>query len=204
MDACVGGRASRCGVAAPHGRLPARPVRPPYPAPVVLLHRPLPAMPPYPPPPSAPPYPPRRRALAAALAALLLAVILAAAPAGAQSSDAVLDAYTMRQGWFTRDKAYHFGASALGAAALYVAGRELGLGRWGAVGVSASLMATAGLIWELNDEDDPRMLSATRFSRKDMAWNGIGIVVGIGVPDLALPRWRRNGPPPTTGGEARP
>jgi uncharacterized protein YfiM (DUF2279 family) len=129
-----------------------------------------------------------------------MAVFLACAlPAHALGQDAgEIDLYQFRHGWFSRDKAYHFGVSAIGSAALYGLSRELGAGRWGAVVFSAGAMTTLGLFRELYDEDSQRLLTRRGFSRKDVVWNSVGITFGISITELALER-RRRGREPAPG-----
>lgn len=120
--------------------------------------------------------------------------LLAAGPtvptADAQTTDQ-LTPYQSGHGWFTRDKAYHFTLSAVGSAAAYAAGRELGLGRWPAVALSVVITGTAGFLRETFSSDDPNLLTRSHFSRRDMLWNGAGIVVGISLTELlAHHRWR--------------
>jgi uncharacterized protein YfiM (DUF2279 family) len=136
----------------------------------------------------------RRAAFAALLAAWL------AAPAGAQEAPAEpeIDAYLMQHGWFTIDKLYHFGVSAVAASTLYAGGREVGLGRRPAAVVSVALVSAAGLIRELRSPHEDRLVSTTYLSRKDLVWNSVGIAVGIAVTDRVFARRRQ----PPGGGAA--
>jgi len=136
---------------------------------------------------------------------MVLAVALTCAlPSHALGQEAEeIDLYQFRHAWFSRDKAYHFGVSAIGSAALYGLSRELGAGRWGAVAFSAGAMTTLGLFRELYDEESQRLLTRRRFSRKDVVWNSVGITVGISITDLALERRRRGREPaPAAVGES--
>jgi uncharacterized protein YfiM (DUF2279 family) len=120
-------------------------------------------------------------------------------------------AYQLRHSWFSRDKAYHFLVSGAGAAAVYGAGRELGLSRRGAALGATLVVGAAGILREaLAVDDETRLLSAELFSRRDMVWNAAGIVVGITVTDALLrERWRRSRASPAgaaaivDGGSAR-
>lgn len=94
-------------------------------------------------------------------------------------------AYQLRQGWFSRDKAYHVSISAAGAAGTYLVSRELGLGKWQATLVSIVATGTVGLLRETWDMEQPGIdLTRRFFSRRDMVWNGIGIAIGIPIGDL--------------------
>ena len=95
---------------------------------------------------------------------------------------AVPEPYGIDQTWTSRDKFYHFAVSGLGAAAVYGGARLLGIPRWAAMGVSVGLVGAAGVMRELGDERRP----GKYFSEKDLFWNGIGIAVGIAVPDQLL------------------
>jgi uncharacterized protein YfiM (DUF2279 family) len=128
---------------------------------------------------------------------MVMAVGLAVAfpsPASGQQADEI-DLYALRHGWFSLDKAYHFGVSAIGSAALYGLSRELGAGRWGAFVFSAGAMTTLGLFRELYDEESQRLLTRRGFSRKDVVWNSLGITFRISVTDLSMERRRRAGAP---------
>jgi uncharacterized protein YfiM (DUF2279 family) len=129
-----------------------------------------------------------------------MAVVLACAfPSNAFAQKAYgIDRYEFRHGWFSRDKAYHLGVSAIGSAALYGLSRELGASRWGAVVFSAGAMTTLGLFRELYDEDSHRLLTRREFSRKDVVWNSVGITFGISVTDLTMERRRRGRQPAAT------
>lgn len=90
-----------------------------------------------------------------------------------------------RQGWFTRDKLYHFGVSAAGSGALYAGGRRVGIGRGRALAASALVMGAAGVWREVGTTDRADLLTRRRLSRRDLVWNGVGIAAGLAAAD----RW---------------
>ena len=106
----------------------------------------------------------------------------------AATSD-TLSAYDRRQAWFSRDKAYHFTISAVGAGGVYGLGREVGLNRWQSAALSAVLVGTVGVLREVVLVSDDNYLSRRFLSRRDLVWNTVGISVGISVADL----WARRG-----------
>lgn len=143
---------------------------------------------------------------------LALAILAWTTPSGlvaqpAQEPTDTLTTYQLGHGWFTRDKSYHLTVSAVGAAVIYGAGREIGLGRWPSAIGSSLVMTTLGILREVYADDEPNRLSRKAFSRKDMAWNGAGIVLGISLTDLlgrrrwSQPRHHTNAPvdPPPIG-----
>ncbi|MEX2584609.1 MAG: hypothetical protein WD766_15175 [Gemmatimonadota bacterium] len=119
-----------------------------------------------------------------AIACVLILFFVAPPPLAAQDADDTLTPYELRVGWLSRDKAYHFGLSAAGAGGLYALGREVGLGRWSSAVGAGLVMGTIGVLRELHDADDPHLLTTGKFSRRDMVWNGLGIVVGVSVSDI--------------------
>jgi uncharacterized protein YfiM (DUF2279 family) len=94
--------------------------------------------------------------------------------------------YALGQTWFSRDKAYHFGISAAGAAGFYWAGRKLGLSRGWAVLGSAALMGGIGVLREIGNRDRDNLLTRDHISRKDLVWDAAGVAVGISVADLLM------------------
>jgi len=99
--------------------------------------------------------------------------------------------YRDQNSWVSYDKQLHFAISAAGSSIVYGAARELGLGRWSAAGASAFLMGTAGVLREIANRDRSNLLSRDHISRKDLVWDGVGIVVGISATELVLgSRWR--------------
>ena len=135
-----------------------------------------------------------RTSLQSLFVAAVVGLILCVSPpaAAADPGPDQLTPYQSGHGWFTRDKAYHFAISAVGSAAVYAAARELGLGRWPSVAISAVVTGTAGFLRETLDGDDPEsLLTRAHFSRRDMVWNGAGIAVGISLTEVfAGTRWR--------------
>lgn len=120
-----------------------------------------------------------------ALALALFVLAGSAVPAVAQSAGSTPSAYDLRQGWFSRDKAYHLSLSAAGAAGSYAVARHFGLERWQAAVVSVVATGTMGLLRETWDTGQPGVQFTRRFfSRRDMMWNGIGIAVGIPIGEL--------------------
>lgn len=131
---------------------------------------------------------------------LILLVLLLAVPAKAegqimprpfQPSAAVDDssAYAQRRGWFSRDKGLHFGISAVGAGGIYALSRQLGMGRWTSAAASALVVGTVGVLREVLDVDDQENYLSKRFlSRRDLAWDAAGIVVGISATDFLFQR----------------
>lgn len=96
----------------------------------------------------------------------LLAPLLMPAPARAQSSDP----------WWGRDKALHFGVSAGLSAGGYAASALL-LERPGERALAgAALALSAGVVKELLD-----LAGAGDPSWRDLAWDGIGTAVGVGI-----------------------
>ena len=133
-------------------------------------------------------------------AALLVVASLAATPpAAAAQVPADTSAYERQQSWFSWDKSLHFGISAAGAGLLYAAGREVGLDRWQAAGVSTLLVGAAGVWREVGTSGRFNPRSGEELSWQDLTWNAIGIASGIAVVDLYLrvrERARERGPAP--------
>lgn len=147
------------------------------------------------------------RPLPVALALLLASLALAPGRAAASTTSATLPAdtltrYERQQSWFSRDKAYHFGISAAGSAGVYALAREMGLGRWPAALASAVVVGGVGVLREVVSPRPGDRLTRQFFSRRDLVWDGAGIVVGITLTDLLLrARWTgaedgRRGTPP--------
>lgn len=101
------------------------------------------------------------------------------------------DPYGVEHTWTSRDKYYHFGVSALGAAAVYSGARWLGLKRWPAVALSVGVVGAVGVFREWHDDN----YGGKYFSEKDLIWNAGGIAVGILIPDRFFFRRDRNEPP---------
>jgi hypothetical protein len=143
----------------------------------------------------------RIRRTTRALALLLVGWALHAAPLAAlqrvPDPVAPLDPFCPRgPGWFSRDKACHFVVSGVGAGGLYALGRYLGAPPLPAAIGAALVMGSVGLLRETVAAHDPdQLLTRQNFSRRDMVWNGAGIVVGLAVTDLWLSRRRRAEPP---------
>jgi uncharacterized protein YfiM (DUF2279 family) len=108
---------------------------------------------------------------------LLLLLLLLPSPARAQTEE-----YGVDQTWTSRDKFYHFGVSAVGAAASYSLARALGVKRWPAVAVSVSFMGGLGVLREVQDVNTP----GKYFSKKDLLWDAAGITIGVWIPDRVL------------------
>lgn len=104
-----------------------------------------------------------RRALAAFVACSVLA---AAAPARAREPDP----------WFGPDKALHFGASAAISASGYGIGTALWPDRTRPLVLGAGLGAAAGVGKEVLD-----LAGFGEPSWRDLAWDGIGVVVGLAL-----------------------
>ena len=122
---------------------------------------------------------------------LLLPWVLLAAPGEAQAPiEEFPDPYGVEQTWTSRDKLYHFGVSAVVAAAVYSGARWAGVKRWPAMGIAVGLTGAAGIVRELQDRRRPDKY----FSEKDLLWNAAGITVGIWIPDRFL--FRRGGKEP--------
>jgi putative lipoprotein len=109
----------------------------------------------------------RRRARAPlAVVALLAPALLAARPARADERDP----------WFGRDKALHFGASALlasggyGATALVTDDRRVRLAVGGGFAFSLGI---AKELWDLSGHGDP--------SWRDLTWDAVGTASGLAV-----------------------
>ena len=116
---------------------------------------------------------------------LPLLLLLLASPAAAQ--EGTPDAYGVDQSWTSRDKLYHFGVSAVGAAATYSLARAVGVKRWPAVAISVGLVGAAGVMREVQDVRTP----SKHFSKKDLLWDAAGITIGIVIPDRLLFRGKR-------------
>jgi putative lipoprotein len=109
-----------------------------------------------------------RRRARPPLAALVLVVLalLAARPARADDRDP----------WFGRDKALHFGASALlasggyGATALVTDNRRVRLAVGGGFAFS---LGVAKELWDLSGHGDP--------SWRDLTWDAVGTATGLAV-----------------------
>jgi len=76
--------------------------------------------------------------------------------------------------WFAEDKLRHFFLSLAATGLGYGAARTLGLGHRPAAVVAGATAAGAGVWKELDDHRAGR-----RFSPKDLAWDGLGILAGI-------------------------
>ncbi|HEV2733204.1 MAG TPA: hypothetical protein VGV85_00150, partial [Longimicrobiaceae bacterium] len=100
-------------------------------------------------------------------------------------ASAGIPSYAHQQGWFSRDKLYHFGISAVGAGGLYAGGRRLGLSRRQAALASTLVMGAAGVWREVGTTDRADPLTRRKLSRKDLVWDAAGIVLGLAVAD----RW---------------
>lgn len=127
-----------------------------------------------------------------ALALVLLVAALHPGPAAAASTLAAdtLSRYEMRQAWLSRDKAYHFAISAAGSAGVYALARELGLGRRAAAVTSVLVVGAVGVMREVVGPDPDNRLTRRFFSRRDLVWDGAGIVVGISLTELLFgARW---------------
>ena len=120
----------------------------------------------------------------------LLLLLLLPLPLGAQE-DEPGSPYGVRENLTSRDKAYHFTISAVGAGVGYTVARKLGMKRVPAIVVSAGLVGAAGLLREV---DDGRR-TGKYFSEKDLLWNGAGITVGIWIPDRFLFPRKEKEPP---------
>lgn len=118
------------------------------------------------------------------IACVLMLSFAAPHPLPAQDTAESVTPYEQGVGWFSQDKRYHFVLSAAGAGGLYAAGRAVGLGRWPSAVGAAFIMGTVGVLREVYDGDDPNLVTRGKFSRKDMVWNGAGIVVGISVSEI--------------------
>ena len=81
--------------------------------------------------------------------------------------------------WFAKDKAKHFAASAVLAAGGYALGATLYDSRAGRVAVGTVISLSAGIAKEAYDARGNGVASW-----RDMAWNGIGLVVGLGIAAL--------------------
>jgi uncharacterized protein YfiM (DUF2279 family) len=127
----------------------------------------------------------------ASFSAGLVATLVAAAPLHGRQEPRAVTPYESGHTWFSRDKIYHFSASGAAAAGVYVATRELGVGRRNAVASAVFLVGAAGVLREILDREDPgNLLTRQQFSRRDMVWNGVGIGIGITLPDRLLrERW---------------
>ena len=131
---------------------------------------------------------------------LLLPWVLLAAPGAAQApGEEFPDPYGLEQTWTSRDKIYHFGVSAVAAAAVYGGARWVGVKRWPAMGIAVGLTGAAGIVREIQDRRRPEKY----FSEKDLLWNAGGIVVGVWIPDRLLSRRLKDEPARATGA-ARP
>lgn len=100
------------------------------------------------------------------ISAALVAIALTSAPLRDARADE----------WLGRDKALHFGASAIIAGGAYGVSALVLEPRWARVVVSASVGLSVGAAKELYDlagRGDP--------SWKDFTWDAIGTVVGVGV-----------------------
>jgi uncharacterized protein YfiM (DUF2279 family) len=109
-------------------------------------------------------------------------------------ASAGIPSYEHQQGWFSRDKLYHFGISAVGTGGLYAGGRRLGLSRWQAALASTLVMGAAGVWREVGTTDRADPLTRRKLSRKDLVWDAAGIALGLVVVD----RW--TGPPARDAG----
>lgn len=125
---------------------------------------------------------------------LLLTTVAAPAEAAGSGGDQVAAAfisdttraaeYENGRSWFSRDKAYHFSVSAVGAGGVYAIGRGLGLSRVQSALASAVILGTAGIWREIGTTDRTDLITRRHISEKDLVWDGIGIAVGISVSDL--------------------
>lgn len=123
------------------------------------------------------------------LAVVLLTLSLVAPAVGfsqTQSPGGHLAPSLCRQGtgWFSADKLCHFGVSAVGAAGLYGIGRVAGLSGWQSAAASAVIMGSLGIWREIGTTDPADPLTRQNLSRKDLLWDGLGIVVGISTGRL--------------------
>lgn len=121
------------------------------------------------------------------LRCLLLTVLIAtclpldAAASGGAASDPDPTLYELRQGWFSRDKAYHFGISAAGSAGLYTLDRAVGLNRWQSAAIAALAVGTAGVLRETLATSEPQIFTQGHLSRRDLVWNTVGIAVPVSL-----------------------
>ena len=86
---------------------------------------------------------------------------------------------SVRDRWWAADKAKHVGASfLLTLSSQYVLTEKKGLSEGAALPLSVGLSAAAGLAKELYDR---RTAPAYRFSRRDLAADGVGILLAVGL-----------------------
>ena len=93
-------------------------------------------------------------------------------------------------GWFTRDKACHFGFSFAGAAGVFFLGGAAGLSALQSTGASAAIIGLAGVWREVGTNDPVDPLTRQNLSRKDLAWDGLGIAAGLAAANLFRRRRR--------------
>lgn len=122
------------------------------------------------------------------LAAAVILVLLTAVPGSAQ-----LEGYigNDNEGWFSRDKRLHFGISAVGSAAIYVAGVEAGLPRWQSATLATGVMGALGVWREIGTTDRENLITREKVSRQDLVWDALGIGFGLAATELYYRAVRR-------------